>query len=79
MKVKLVRVWVIGDVVREVVREDDREGGDIVLVKVRIDVEDGERVLELLVLLEDVLEVVDDVDMIVEEFVEIDVEDDEES
>ncbi|KAG9021722.1 hypothetical protein FS837_007024, partial [Tulasnella sp. UAMH 9824] len=105
--VKLVRVWVRGDVVREVDREDVRVEGevvgvevdreeegddpedleeveDILLVKVVVD---DERVLEMLVLFEDVsvdvVEVVDDVDMLVEEFVdlhvdiEVDVEDDE--
>ncbi|KAG8910960.1 hypothetical protein FRC00_007253 [Tulasnella sp. 408] len=37
--------------------------GDTLLVKVRLELEDDERVLELLVLLEDVREVVDEVDV----------------
>lgn len=80
MKVRLVCVLVRGgEVVPE--EEDDEEGGDALLVDVRTEVVDVELALEMLVLLNDVkvelkevVEVLDNVDVIVEEFVEIDVD-----
>ncbi|KAG9040442.1 hypothetical protein FS837_000611 [Tulasnella sp. UAMH 9824] len=88
MWAKLVRVWVRGDVVRDVDREDVRVEGELVGVEVEVEdtllvnvAEDDERVLEMLVLFEDVevdvVEVVDNVDMLVEEFVEVHFEEDE--
>ncbi|KAG8907043.1 hypothetical protein FRC01_007838, partial [Tulasnella sp. 417] len=59
------------------------ERGDAVLVEVRTDVEDDERVLDMLELLDDVrvdvkdvVDDVDDVELIVDEFVDIEVDDD---
>lgn len=77
MTVKGVRVGVRGGVVRGVDLEDVRVeggGGGTLLLKVRLEVEDDECVLEMLVLLEDVRELVDDVNMLVK----ADVEDDDE-